>query len=198
MRSPLLMSRSNTALLVIDVQQKLIPLIENHPRIVWNIERMVEVASRLGVPVRATEQYPKGLGGTIEPLKSSLGEIEEKRMFSCRECKTLFEELRKSGVTHLLLAGIESHVCIQQTALDCVAAGFNVYLAADAMGSRAEMDHEVALCRMEASGCFVTTTEAAIFEWCETSTDSEFKAISQLVQKELNVENPVKGFGVRP
>jgi nicotinamidase-related amidase len=194
MRSPLLMSRTNSALLVIDVQEKLVPAIENHERIVWNIRRLVDAANLLGVPVLATEQYPKGLGNTVEPLSSRLASVPEKSMFSCRECADIFEDLRNRSVTNLLLTGIESHVCVQQTALDCVTAGFNVFLAADAVGSRNDMDHEVALCRMEASGCFVTTTESAMFEWCETSQAPEFKSISKLVQEELVVEKAVKGF----
>ncbi len=194
MRSPLLMSRNNTALVVIDVQEKLVPAIENGEKIVWNIRRLIDAVRLLGIPFAATEQYPRGLGSTVEPLKSLLDEVPEKSMFSCRECSELFEGLLKSGITNLLLVGVESHVCVQQTALDSVTAGFNVFLVADAIGSRHDLDHEIALCRMEASGCFVTTTESAIFEWCETSKAPEFKAISKLVQETFVSENEVKGF----
>lgn len=187
MRSPLLMSRTNTALLVIDVQEKLVPAIENHERIVWNIRRLLDAAELLGIRFYATEQYPRGLGPTVSELRDRLVAVPEKSMFSCRECTELIEELHRGGTTNLLLAGIESHVCVQQTALDCVAAGFNVFIAADAVGSRHDMDHDIALCRMEASGCFVTTTESAMFEWCETSQAEEFKAISKLVQEQLPV-----------
>lgn len=179
------MSRTNTALLVIDVQEKLVPAIEDHDRIVWNIRRLIDAANLLDVPVFATEQYPRGLGPTVELLREKLNEVPEKSMFSCRECSELFDSVREQGVNNLLLAGIESHVCVQQTALDCVTAGFNVFLAADAIGSRHELDHEIALCRMEASGCFVTTTESAMFEWCETSKADEFKSISKLVQEQF-------------
>lgn len=188
------MSRTNTAMLVIDVQEKLVPAIESGEKIVWNIRRLIDAAHLLGVKTVATEQYPRGLGATIEPLKSLLGEVPEKSMFSCRECDELFEDLKNHGVTNLLLVGIESHVCVQQTALDCITAGFNVYLAADAIGSRFDLDHEIALCRMEASGCFVTTSESAMFEWCETSRASEFKAVSKLVQETFSNEKEVKGF----
>lgn len=188
MRSPLLMSRTNTALLVIDVQEKLVPAIENHERVVWNIRRLLDAAKLLNVPFYATEQYPRGLGHTVDTLKERLASIPEKSMFSCRECRELFDELRGRGVSNLLLVGIESHVCVQQTALDSVSAGFNVFIAADAVGSRHDMDHDIALCRMEASGCFVTTTESAMFEWCETSQAEEFKAVSKLVQEECKAE----------
>ena len=183
MRSPLLMGRDNSALIVIDVQDKLLPAISGHRKIVWNIERLVKAAKILNVPVRVTEQYPQGLGHTVQPLNDLLGNAFEKSMFSCRECESMFTELNSAGVTNLVLAGIESHVCVMQTALDCVTAGFNVFLLADAIGSRFERDHEVAVKRMEASGCFATTTEATMFEWCESSKTPEFKSISKLVRE---------------
>lgn len=177
------MGRDNSALLVIDVQEKLLPAISGHQKIVWNIERLAKATKILDVPVRVTEQYPKGLGHTVQPLNELLGNAFEKSMFSCRECESMFAELTSAGITNLVLVGIESHICVMQTALDCVTAGFNVFLLADAIGSRSEQDHEVALKRMEASGCFVTTTEATLFEWCESSKTPEFKSISQLVRE---------------
>ena len=183
MRSPLLMGRANSALIVIDVQEKLVPAISEGPKLVWNIERLVKAAKILDVQVRLTEQYPQGLGPTVEPLKELLGEAAEKSMISCRECESMFEELRSAGITNLALAGIESHVCVMQTALDCITAGFNVFLVVDASGSRFESDHKIALRRMESSGCFLTTAEATMFEWCESSKSPEFKSISQLVRE---------------
>lgn len=183
MRSPLLMSRTNSGLLVVDVQEKLVPAIPDSDRIVWNIRRLIDGARILGVDVQATEQYPKGLGSTVEPIQSLVDTIPEKSMFSCRECSGWIEHWQQKGIVNVLLVGIESHVCVMQTALDFVTAGFNVFLAADAIGSRFDLDHEIALCRMEASGCTITTTEAALFEWCETSSAPEFKSISALVRE---------------
>lgn len=185
-RSPQLMNANDTAVVIIDVQQKLIPLIENHPRIIANINRLIAGASILGLKIVATEQYPKGLGATVADVKDKLTAvgveaIPEKLMFSCRECAEMLSTLAEQGVTKLLLSGIESHVCVAQTALDCLAAGFSVYVCVDAVGSRALIDHQTALRRLENSGVIPTTTEAALFEWCERAGSDKFKAISKLV-----------------
>ena len=182
-RSNQLMNANNSALLVIDVQEKLIPLIHNHRRIVWNIGRLLDAAKLLGVRGLATEQYPKGLGHTIAELRDRLVETPEKSMFSCRECVNLFAPLRDAGIDNLLVVGIEAHVCVQQTALDLLAQGFNVFLAVDAIGSRFELDYATAVERMKACGATATTTEAAIFEWCESAANPQFKQISQLVRQ---------------
>lgn len=186
-RSPLLMNASDSALLVIDVQEKLIPLIPGHERIVWNINRLLDGAALLGVKARATEQYPKGLGATIEPLAMKIREqskdIPGKTMFSCRECDSVFRDLSESGVHNLLICGIESHVCVAQSSLDLLAQGFNVFVCVDAVGARNAIDHETAMRRLEGSGVVLTTTEAALFEWCEESGSDGFKQISKLVQQ---------------
>lgn len=183
-RSNQLMNASNSALLVIDVQEKLIPLIFKHRQVVWNIGRLLDAAQLLGVRTFATEQYPKGLGHTIAELRERLGETPEKSMFSCRECAGLFAPLLAEGIDNLLLVGIEAHVCVQQTALDLLAQGFNVFLAIDAIGSRFELDYTTAIERMKACGAIATTTESAMFEWCETAGHPQFKQLSQLVRQQ--------------
>ena len=189
-RSPELMSRTDTALLVVDVQEKLAPLISGHAQLAWNIRRLIDGAKILSMPVIATEQYPKGLGATLPELKKLIaGEIPEKLTFSCGECGDLFTELPARGIHKILVSGIETHVCVQQTVFDLLAAGFYVYVAVDAVGSRFDLDKEVALRRMEASGATLTTTEAALFEWCEKAGSPEFKAISQLVREDSPTSN---------
>ena len=185
MRSPLLMNRDDTALLVIDVQEKLWPHIEDHDLLAWNIARLLEGAGTLGVPILLTEQYPKGLGATIEPLRTQEDDsmVFEKLMFSCRECEQLYVKLKELNVTKVLLAGIETHVCVMQSALDLLAAGFDVYVCLDAVGSRSEADFMTAVARMETSGVTLVSTEMALFEWCERAGSDEFKAISKLVQQ---------------
>lgn len=184
-RTPELMSRSDSALLVIDVQEKLIGLIPGHERIIWNIGRLIDGAKLLGVPVSATEQYPQGLGSTHPALKSKLPEMDEKRAFSCTECAGIFSNWREGGIRNVLLAGIETHVCVLQTALDLLSAGFNVQIAVDAVGSRFEIDRQTALRRLENSGVVPSTTEMALFEWCETSAAAEFREISRLVRQTM-------------
>lgn len=187
-RSPELMSTSDTALLVVDVQDKLMRLIPHEMRIIWNIRRLIDGAKILGVPVAATEQYPQGLGGTVLELAGRLGPIPSKLHFSCGACGEVFAEFEAAGIHKILVVGIEAHVCVQQTVLDLMAAGFRVYLAVDAIGARFDVDYQTALRRMETSGATLTTTEAALFEWCEVAGTPQFKQISALVREQRPAE----------
>lgn len=182
-RSPELMNRDDTALLVVDMQEKLVKLIPGHEQLVWNIGRLMDGATILGLTVLATEQYPKGLGPTSPELAARLGSIPAKLAFSCGECGGLFQELGKKGIHKILVCGIEAHVCVQQTVHDLLAEGFRVYLAADAIGARGRLDYEIALRRMDSAGATLTTVEAALFEWCDVAGTPEFKQISSLVKQ---------------
>jgi nicotinamidase-related amidase len=183
-RSPELMSRGDTALLVVDVQERLVPAISGSARVVWNVRRLIDGAKVLGLPIAATEQYPQGLGPTISELAERLPRpIPSKLTFSCGGCPEIFEELRSRGIHKLLVCGIEAHVCVQQTVLDLLADGWRVYVAADAIGSRFEIDYQTALRRMDSAGTIVTTTEAALFEWCQVAGTPEFKEISRLARE---------------
>ena len=182
-RSRWLLDRNRSAVLVIDVQAKLVPLIESHERIVWNIRRLLDAAKLFDVQILATEQYPQGLGPTVEAIRCKLPDIPEKSMFSCRECSEHFSRLWDRGVRQVVVVGIEAHVCVQQTALDLIAMGFEVYVIVDAVGSRFAIDRETALARMRSAGATLTTCESAMFEWCESSADANFKALSKLVRE---------------
>jgi nicotinamidase-related amidase len=182
-RSPLLMSRDDTALLVVDVQEKLLPHISGHECLLWNIRRLIDGAHILGMPILATEQYPKGLGPTVPELGECLTDIPSKLHFSCGGCPQIFDGLPERGIHKLLVCGIEAHVCVQQTVLDLISHGFHMYVAADSVGSRAANDCEVALRRMDSAGATLTTTEAALFEWCEVAGTPEFKKLSALVRE---------------
>jgi nicotinamidase-related amidase len=182
-KSPELMASSDTGLLVVDVQQKLVNLIDGHARIVWNIGRLIDGARLLDLPVLATEQYPQGLGATTPELAGKLERVFDKTAFSCGGSALLCQELQSLGRKKWLVCGIEAHVCIQQTVLDLLAEGFRIYLAADAIGSRAAIDYQIALRRMESCGATLTTVEAALFEWCQDSKRAEFKQISKIVRQ---------------
>jgi nicotinamidase-related amidase len=151
--------------------------------VVWNCRRLVDGANILGLPVIATEQYPKGLGGTVPELADKLGQIPSKLTFSCGGCPQLFEDLQARGIFKLLVCGIEAHVCVQQTVLDLLAGAWRVYVPVDAVGSRFDLDYQTALGRMDSSGATMTTTEAALFEWCRVAGTPQFKQISRLVQE---------------
>lgn len=182
-RSPLAMSPSDTAIVVIDVQEKLTPLIRDYRRIVWNIRRLLDGAKILGLTALASEQYPEGLGPTVDELARRLSDVPSKTTFSCGGCAGFVEQFHAAEVNKLLLVGIEAHVCVQQTCLDLLADGNVVYVAVDAVGSRFEIDYQTALRRMESAGATLTTTESALFEWCGASGTPEFKQISQLVRE---------------
>lgn len=182
-RSPELMSPDDTGLLVIDVQSKLIGLIPGHERMVWNVRRLLDGAKTLGMSAAGTEQYPQGLGGTVPELAERLGGLPGKVCFSCGACPEIFQQWDERGITRVLVSGIEAHVCVQQTVLDLIATGRRVYVAVDAVGARYDIDYQTALRRMESSGATLTTTEAALFEWCQRSDTPQFKEISRLVKE---------------
>ena len=177
------MSRGDTALLVVDVQERLVPAIADSARVVWNVRRLIDGAKILGLPVVATEQYPKGLGATVAELAERLGRRASKLTFSCGGCAELFEDLQGRGIHKILVCGIEAHVCVEQTVLDLLADGWRAYVAADAVGSRFEVDCRIALGRMDSAGATLTTVEAALFEWCEVAGTPEFKQISRLARE---------------
>jgi hypothetical protein len=189
-RSTELLSVADSGLLVVDVQEKLIGLLPEHRRIVWNIGRLLDGGKTLGVFSAATEQYPQGLGPTVPELAQRFDSTPDnpvpgKTMFSCRGCAKTFAGFRERGLFKLLIVGIETHVCIQQTALDAMANGFRVYIAVDAVGARHAIDHETAVRRLESSGATLTTTESALFEWCEVAGTSQFKEISRMVRQPM-------------
>ena len=149
MRSPLLMNRHDTVLLIVDIQEKLLPHIQNHERLLWNVRRLIDGANALGVSVAISEQYPKGLGPTVEAILEKLtGKLDnsrfDKTMFSCRECEEMINQFHNSQIRNVVVTGIETHVCVMQTGLDLLAAGLEVYVCNDAVGSRFENDYVTA------------------------------------------------------
>jgi nicotinamidase-related amidase len=183
LRSLELLSRGDSRLLIVDMQAKLLPAIPVADRVIRNCSRLIRGAEILGVPVNATEQYPQGLGGTVAELAEQLGMIDSKQRFSCTEVLNWPTAAEAADDRHkIVVAGIEAHVCVQQTVLDLLALGYRVYVPADGVASRSKLDWKVALERMICCGATVTTTESVLFEWCETSAAAEFKAISELIK----------------
>lgn len=182
-RSPDLMTPEDTVLLVVDVQEKLLPLIPGARRITWNLRRLLDGAAAVGLKALATEQYPQGLGSTVPELAGRLGAIPSKATFSCGGCEPFVSQLVDLGASKVMVSGIEAHVCVQQTVLDLLASGYRVYVPVDAVGSRYAIDFETGLKRMESAGATLTTTESALFEWCQVSGTPTFKKISALVRE---------------
>jgi nicotinamidase-related amidase len=182
-RSPELMDRDDTAVLVVDAQEKLLGVVAGEERVLWNIRRLVEAAGLLGMRVAATLQNPEKLGPLAAPLDGLIQTPVAKMAFSCGACPGLFEAWPDQGIERVLICGVETHVCIQQTAFDLTAAGLQAYVAVDAVGARHAIDHDTALRRMETAGIVLTSTDAAMFEWCRVAGTSEFRQISALARE---------------
>jgi nicotinamidase-related amidase len=182
------LERNRAVLVIIDVQERLMPVIHDRFAVEANLERLVRGCHILRVPVIVTEQYVKGLGGTVEPIRRALEETcgyrpIEKNCFSAQGCDAFSAQLQALDRDQVLLAGVESHVCVYQTGRDLLATGRNsVTLIADATSSRTERNRDIALSRLIAGGAKLSSTEMALFELLEVSATEEFRAISRLVK----------------
>lgn len=171
-----------SALVVVDIQDKLLVKIPTAASLVRNAAFLLDAAALVQVRVYSTEQYPKGLGATTSEIARRLPEPSAaKTAFSCCGAGTFLEELEMSRKTNIVLAGMESHVCIAQTALDLLQAGLHVFLPVDALGSRQAIDHDTVLRRLEQAGAVLTTAEAVAFEWIGDAAHPQFKSLSKLV-----------------
>tara|TARA_B100000029_G_scaffold512846_1_gene610636 strand:- start:3411 stop:3998 length:588 start_codon:yes stop_codon:yes gene_type:complete len=174
----------SSALLIIDVQDKLIKGINNKEIILYNIKKLIDTSNILKIHNFFTEQYPLKLGTTVQSItKDNQKKIFSKLSFSCLGCNELLNTIQKSKVKNLILCGIETHVCVLQTSLDLIDKGFNVFISLDATGTRKSIDHEVAIRRLELNGAIVSTTESIIFELCKTADREEFKSISEIIKR---------------
>ncbi len=183
MRNPKILKREKCALLIIDIQSRIINVMRNKELLIENTLKLIKGMKILSIPIYYTEQYPKGLGETVQELKEELNsDAVQKMTFSCSGAGELFKELINNNISQVIVCGIESHVCVQQTVLDLISNGFQVDVAADAVTSRRKMDYDLALNRMQANGAEITSTESILFEVLEVCGTQEFKAISKLVK----------------
>jgi len=175
---------NETAMLLVDVQERLFGHIEGHELIEKHLLVLLQGLQALDVPIVCNQQYTQGLGETIAPLRAILNEtrVYEKRTFSCCQNSDVMEKLQTLNVKRVIVAGVESHVCVLQSALDLLDAEFDVMLCVDAIGSRKHKDHEIALRRMEQEGVKLCTTESVLFELLHSANHPQFKAISSLVK----------------
>jgi nicotinamidase-related amidase len=178
-----LLDRDSAVLLVIDVQERINSVMTDQSHMP-RLEVLIEACQALDVPVIGSEQYPKGLGGTVEPLAGLLGDTPAaKDTFSCARDAGLREEIAASGRSQVIVTGIESHVCVLQTALDLIDAGYRVHVPHDAVNSRRAADKHWALERMQQAGATITAAESALFELLERCDTSDFKTVAKLVKK---------------
>ena len=182
LRHPQRLDRESSALVVIDMQDRILAAIPERSRVIWNARRVLDAAHLFDIPTHATEQYPEKLGGTTSEIAERLAVNEPKRRFSAIENYPI-EFWAEAGCSQVVVIGIETHVCVLQTVLDLLAESFVVQVVVDAVSCRHALDHEIALRAMETAGAVLCTTESVLFQWCDDSQDEHFKAISALVRE---------------
>lgn len=179
------LDRQTAQLVVVDVQEKLCRAMDQKvlEKLTNNISILMDAASELGLPTIATEQYVKGLGETLPMLKEKLvAPALEKMTFSCCSGEGFLEALAVTGRRQVILTGMESHVCVLQTALELLSNGYVVHLVTDAVMSRRKENWRTALQTMTSAGVVVTTTEAVLFQLLRVAGTDEFKKLSKLVR----------------
>lgn len=176
----MLMNIEKSVLLVVDVQERLLPAINDGAAVLANCIWLAGVARRLGVPVVVSEQYPSGLGPTASALKAALAEAHfvEKTHFSCVSDGCL-EGTSVEDRRQIIVVGTEAHVCVQQTVLELRWQGKEVFVVADGVGSRKALDKELALQRMRAHGVEIVTREMVAFEWLKRSATDLFREVNR-------------------
>ena len=177
----MLLTRETSGFVLIDVQEKLTPLVLESTALVDRCHWLIRLANDLGVPMMVSEHYTRGLGHTIEPLRSLTAQefSVDKVHFSCYGNPSFIQYWQSMGKQQVVLAGIETHVCVLQTAMEMLSAGFDVFVVVDAVSSRHAMNHQYALKRMQQAGINLVTTEMVFFEWIRQAGTPEFKALSQ-------------------
>jgi nicotinamidase-related amidase len=178
-----LINREDTALLVIDVQERLMPVIHNNQQVFEQVNRLIRGAQILRVSTIVTEQYPKGLGHTCAEVQvPDDASVIQKISFSCLLSEPVKFKLQEQSIHSLILCGVESHICVLKTALEALKLGYQVHVVADAVSSRTESSKKLALDRMRQSGAFIVNTEMILFQLMQEAGTEEFKAISQLIK----------------
>lgn len=177
----MLMRAETSCLLVVDLQERLMPAINLADQVVENSAWLIQIAQRLSVPVLASEQYPRGLGRTVTAIRELLlaNTVVEKNHFSCAAELECMRRIDLLGRDQMVLVGVEAHVCVLQTALDLKMVGKEVYLVADGVSSRSSRDTELALERMRAEGVRIVSREMVAFEWLHQAGTDRFREISR-------------------
>lgn len=180
-----LINEEDSILLIIDVQEKLVNAIFNKDFAESKSAILAKAANILNIPAIVTEQYPKGLGNTVLKIKESLlpeTKFFEKTSFSALDSQDLFEHLKNIQRKQIIIFGIETHICVSQSANALVEAGYEVFVVSDACGSRAETEHLAGLSRMKDNGVKTVTTEIVLFELLKSAKHPNFKEIQNLIK----------------
>jgi isochorismate hydrolase len=184
--SATLIERRRAQLLLIDMQEKLMPAMPDPQETDRQACILATAALQLSVPITLTEQYPRGLGPTVASLRQAAGPaavVRQKLSFSALRDEAIAQHLAGSGARRqLVIAGVEAHICVLQTALDAVMADYDVFVVRDAIASRRSVSVETALARLLGAGASVVTTEMVLFEWLGQAGTDSFKAVSALIR----------------
>jgi nicotinamidase-related amidase len=182
MQSDLALERENALLLVIDVQEKLASAMPDRDKVEKNAAVLIKAARRLGLPIVATEQYPKGLGHTVASLRELVDEPMEKLEFSCGASQPIARRIVTTGRKQVIVAGMEAHVCVFQTVRDLLRGEFSVFVVEDAVTSRTPANKSVGLRLCEKAGATLTSTETVLFDLLGVAGTAEFKELAPLIK----------------
>jgi nicotinamidase-related amidase len=183
MNSVGMLKRSETVLMVVDIQEKLIPVIQEKAALFANVNKLLAGMNILKVATIITEQYSKGLGHTCSEIElTDNHHIIEKICFSSLLSNDVLFKLKELNARSLILTGVEAHICVLKTALDALKHGLEVHVVADAISSRKSFDKEIAIERMRQAGAFIATTEMVLFQLMDEAGTAEFKQISKLIK----------------
>lgn len=179
-----MLKTDNTLLLVIDVQEKLFRVMPDKEALAASITKLIRGCRLLEVPVIVTEQNPAGIGPTISDLDADLSQSTRliKYAFSCCAEEEFLQSLERTGRKQIIICGIESHICVYQTAMDLLKRGYEVYVVSDGVSSRTAENRSLALRRLEREGVKLTGVEMTLFELLRTSKSEQFKAVSSLIK----------------
>jgi len=179
-----ILHKESAALAVIDIQEKLVPAMKKRDQVYDNCGHLIELAKLINVPVVLTEQYPKGLGPTVPEIKDVLPSYEplEKVTFDCCRGEGFLDKIASLKKTHIIITGMETHICVLQTCLSLLREGYFVHLVRDAVCSRKKQDFNTAIETMRDAGAVITCTETALFQLLEKAGTPEFKAISKRIK----------------
>jgi nicotinamidase-related amidase len=177
---------ARTALLAIDLQERLLPAIQDHARVVHNSVALLRLARILELPVILTTQYQRGLGPTVAAVLAEVPEPQplDKTSFGCFGDEAFRARLQALGRKQLVVCGVETHICVAQTVLGAVEAGYEIHVAADATGARSEANRDVGLRRMERAGAVLSSTEMAIYELLGRSDSADFKRMLPFIKEQ--------------
>jgi nicotinamidase-related amidase len=190
-RSYELLDRDRSRVICVDLQERLMAAMPDAAAVINSTRLLLQAAELFQVPVAITEQYPQGLGPTVPELAEFATDRPAKTDFSAVNALQIgcVSDAGPAGIAdvrdQVVLAGVETHVCLLQTAYDLLSRGYRVYLATDAVASRFASDREMAITRLRDAGVIVTTVEAIAFEWCASASHPQFKALSQLVKNRM-------------